>query len=225
MEISRILPPIRGGGSLPMIRDKCIRGDHSSSYYDGSCEAEDAEHGSAEDPIEKDSEYLTAYQWAYKYGITTMNTYEKARITDSLTREEMAKMISVYAMAFLDKKPDLNKSACSQFDDLSLTTSEMQKYMVTACQLGLMGLGGDGITVQPRFYPYPLLSRAEAGTILSRMLRATQYATRSGDLTYYARHLDALKKAEIMKLISDPSMQELRGNMFIMLKRMQLKGL
>jgi hypothetical protein len=53
------------------------------------------------------------------------------------------------------------------------------------------------------------------------MLRGTQYASQPGDATYYQRHLEALKKAEIMKLISDPMMQELRGNMFIMLRRME----
>jgi hypothetical protein len=108
------------------------------------------------------NEYQTAYQWAYKYSITTMNTYENARISDPLTRAEMAKMISVYAMTFLHKVPDLTKSACREFKDLSLTTLELQHYMTTACQLGLMGLGGDGVSVQSHFNPDPFLTRAEA---------------------------------------------------------------
>jgi hypothetical protein len=123
-----------------------------------------------------ENEYLTAYEWAYKYGITTMPTYESARISDPLTREEMAKMMSVYAMTFLQRTPDLTKDACEQFEDLSLTTAEMQKYLVLSCQLGLMGMDGDGIGVLPSFRPYPQLIRAEAGTILSRMLRGTAYA-------------------------------------------------
>jgi hypothetical protein len=62
--------------------------------------------------------------------------------------------------------------------------------------------------------------REEAGTILSRMLRGTKYAQWPNDPTYYGRHLQALHDAEIMRLISDPMMLELRGNMFIMLQRM-----
>ncbi|MDR2541261.1 MAG: hypothetical protein LBD11_05900, partial [Candidatus Peribacteria bacterium] len=164
---------------------------------------------------------LTAYEWAYQNGITTMDTYEKARIMDPITREEMAKMISVYATTFLDKKPDLTKSACSQFEDLSVTTVEMQHYMTLSCQLGLMGMNGDGVGVQLRFNPYPWLTRAEAGTVLSRMFRGLQYATQLGDETYYGKHLQALKKAGIMNYISDPSLLELRGNIFIMLMRPQ----
>jgi hypothetical protein len=64
------------------------------------------------------------------------------------------------------------------------------------------------------------LIRAEAGTVLSRMLRGTAYAQWPADLTYYGKHLQALQEAGIMKLISDPEMLELRGNMFIMLQRM-----
>ncbi|GHV22944.1 hypothetical protein FACS1894176_01360 [Bacteroidia bacterium] len=153
-----------------------------------------------------------------------MDTYEVARILDPITREEMSKMISVYAMTFLDKKPDLTKSACSQFEDLSITTVEMQHYMTLSCQLGLMGMNGDGIGVQLRFNPYPWLTRAEIGTILSRMFRGTQYASQLGDETYYARHLQALKKAGVMNYISDPTMLELRGNIFIMLMRTQKNG-
>jgi hypothetical protein len=153
-----------------------------------------------------------------------MDTYESARISDPITREEMAKMISVYAVTFLDKKPDITKSACSQFEDLSLTTVEMQRYMTLSCQLGLMGMNGDGIGVQDLFRPYPWLSRAEAGTVLSRMFRGTQYATQLGDKTYYSRHLQALKKVGIMNYISAPTMLELRGNIFLMLMRTQKNG-
>jgi hypothetical protein len=105
-----------------------------------------------------------------------MPTYESARISDPITREEMAKMMSVYAMTFLQRMPDLTRDACTQFADLSLTTAEMQKYLVLSCQLGLMGMDGDGIGVLPSFRPYPQLIRAEAGTVLSRMLRGTAYA-------------------------------------------------
>jgi hypothetical protein len=55
------------------------------------------------------------------------------------------------------------------------------------------------------------------GTILSRLLRGTEYATQAWDETYYGRHLQALKNAGVMKAISQPEMLELRGNILLML--------
>jgi hypothetical protein len=40
-----------------------------------------------------------------------------------------------------------------------------------------------------------------------------------GDETYYGRHLQALKKAGIIKVITHPEMEELRGNILLMLWR------
>lgn len=99
-----------------------------------------------------------------------------ARPFDYVTRAEMAKMISVYAMKFLGKVPDLTKDGCYRFGDISSSPEELQKYMMLSCQLGLMGLHGDGIGVLPNFQPNSWLMREEAGTILSRMLRGTKYA-------------------------------------------------
>ncbi|MDR3168188.1 MAG: hypothetical protein LBU27_00005, partial [Candidatus Peribacteria bacterium] len=78
---------------------------------------------------------------------------------------------------------------------------------------------GDGIQVQDVFFPTRTITRAEVGTVLSRLLRGTKYATQLGDATYYGRHLQALKEAGIMKIISRPEMIELRGNIFVLLLR------
>jgi hypothetical protein len=64
-----------------------------------------------------------------------MNTLEQARIVDGITRAEMAKMISVYAMKILGREPDTTKKECTQFNDMNQTNTELQSYIITSCQL------------------------------------------------------------------------------------------
>jgi hypothetical protein len=129
----------------------------------------------------------------------------------------MAKMISTYAIKLFQKTPNTSKLECSQFQDVSEVPTELQPYIIQSCELGLMGMYDDGIQVQDNFFPKNSITRAEVGTILSRLLRGTTYATQEGDETYYSRHLQALKKAGIMNFISNPDMLELRGNILLML--------
>jgi hypothetical protein len=167
--------------------------------------------------------YHTAYEWVKNHGITPANTYETARISDAIIRAEMAKMISVFATKLLHKSPDAEKVACTQFIDLDQADDELQPYIVESCQLGLMGMNGDGVGVQEEFFPTRTITRAEVGTILSRLLRGATYATQSSNETYYGRHLQALKNAGIIKVISQPEMLELRGNIFLMLLKSREK--
>ncbi|MDR3168777.1 MAG: hypothetical protein LBU27_03310 [Candidatus Peribacteria bacterium] len=125
----------------------------------------------------------------------------------------------VFATKLLHKSPDTEKTVCTQFTDLHQINLDLQPYVVESFQLGLMGMNGDGIGVQEAFFPERTITRAEVGTILSRLLRGTTYATQLGDETYYGRHLQALKNAGIMKVISQSEMVELRGNILLMLLR------
>ncbi|MDR2541234.1 MAG: hypothetical protein LBD11_05755 [Candidatus Peribacteria bacterium] len=54
-----------------------------------------------------------------------------------------------------------------------------------ACSLGLMGMDMD------YFQPLLVVTRAQFGTVLSRLLRQNTYA---GGKPYYAKHLQALKE-------------------------------
>jgi hypothetical protein len=99
------------GGGITLKKDVCPDGDFSTSYYDGECSTpfvrerseEDTttpnEHNTAEQevaPPRKDnttSEIFTAYERAYANKLTTMPTFEQARIADAITRAEMAKMM------------------------------------------------------------------------------------------------------------------------------------
>jgi predicted transcriptional regulator len=90
-----------------------------------------------------------------------MDTYETARIPAAIKRAEMAKMISVYAEKLRNKQPDTSKTQCAKFSDRNKVNTELQEYMTTACQLGLMGYYADGQEVQPTFRPTATITRAE----------------------------------------------------------------
>jgi len=149
-----------------------------------------------------------AYLWAYAYGITTMNTIRKADMWGTLIRAHMAKMISNFAITLGGFTPDSIKQ-CT-FDDVANQSAEMRFYIRISCQLGLMGIN------MTSFDPNGEVTRAQFGTILSRLIRGTIY---NGGIPYYTSHLNALKLADIMTQISNPSMKELRWYVMLMMKR------
>jgi hypothetical protein len=213
-----------GGGSLS--KDRCPSGDFSPSYYDGSCgvppssgeeeSSDENEHSSAsEQPVSSDEEGYGIYERAKANALTSMPTYEAFRSDDVITRAEMAKVIVKYAKM---TPPTLRatSSVCT-FTDLDQAPADLQPFIVQACVLGLMGYYSDGITIKSSFSPNDFLTRAEVGVILSRLLRGNKYA--GTEENWYRRHLQALREEEIMQYIDAPMMQELRGNVFLMLMR------
>ena len=65
-----------------------------------------------------------------------------------------------------------------------------------------------------KFRPDDLVTRAEFGTALSRML----YATADWEKAYYETHLAKLLEEKIIT-VDTPDLQELRGYVMIMLMR------
>ena len=77
-----------------MRKDNCPNGDLSPSYYDGACEGDNTQDSSAEPQNDVtpltggdgearggySQEFLNAYERAFKNGITTMNTIDKANM-------------------------------------------------------------------------------------------------------------------------------------------------
>jgi hypothetical protein len=80
----------------------------------------------------------------------------------------MAKMISNFAISLGGLVPNTGKN-CT-FEDISNQTSELRFYIKLSCQLGLMGLNANG-TPDQEFNPEDIVTRAQFGTILSRVLR------------------------------------------------------
>lgn len=75
----------------------------------------------------------------------------------------MAKMISVFAVMLANKVP--NTAQVCEFNDIASQSTEIKFYIKLSCQLGLMGQGIDN------FDPNGVVTRAQFGTIMSRLIR------------------------------------------------------
>jgi hypothetical protein len=232
-----------GGGGLS--KDNCPKGDNSPSYYDGTCgnskDTTSQEPASTNDEsssnkakenvsLEKCSikgstyplEQNTAYLYACDQDITTMRTIQSARVEDQITRAELAKMISQYAISILGKKADLTKDCSAFSDSIASSSQDLQDHMILSCQLGLMGLKGNEYVIDD-FRPNDYVTRAEFGTVFSRLLRDDKYQIMD-DGPYYIGHLDALKKAGIL-INTDPNIFEIRGRIMLMMYRVSTSSI
>lgn len=203
-------------------RDNCPDGDNSPSYYDGICEG--GAHSAGDIcPVEGDEysqELIDAFQFAYGLGVTTMCPIEKADITWNLSRKHLAKMITEYAVTIVWLYPDVTKKWCDLYDDIEDQSSEMKFYSKIVCQLWLMGLESDGIEPLKSFDPNAVVTRAQFGTILSRLVFGDAYNIKEGEsFVWYQKHLKALKENKIMNKIENPDMIEMRWWVMLMLQR------
>ena len=121
-------------------------------------------------------ELQDAYNWAYSKEITTMSPIDNANMYGNITRAELAKMLSNWAMNVKGLTPDT--SAVCNFTDIDSVKGDLHDFITTSCQLGLMG---QGITA---FRPYDSITRAEFGTALSRALWGDE---NNGGTPYYAK--------------------------------------
>ena len=137
-----------------------------------------------------------------------------------LLRKHLAKMISQFAIKVVGLAPDPSRDCLH--DDVSEESDEMQHFIRIGCELGLMGLQYDGEPAET-FWPNEIVTRAQFGTVFSRLLWSGE---NNGDAEVrYRPHLNALNVNEIMKLISIPSMKELRGYVMLMMMRADQKNL
>lgn len=115
-------------------------------------EEDDDEHEGSESNNEKtsawegactDDEFTSAYTFAREVGSTTSNMCRDAMLDTPLLRSHTTKMITEFAMKVLEKVPDADRVCV--FEDINTEDAEMRYYATTACQLGLMGLDGNGV--------------------------------------------------------------------------------
>ncbi len=158
-----------------------------------------------------------AYKFAYKHGITTMPTILEADMFWRLDRISMAKMLSQYAINVLWKTPNINIGV-PDFPDITRELNEQFWNAVTlSYQLWIMWINID------EFRPFDLVPRSEFGTALSRMLFQTSDWEYEKTDEYYTLHFEKLKKEWIMSML-DPSIEELRWYVMIMLMRSTKKN-
>ena len=160
------------------------------------------------------SEQNDAYLWACQHNITTMRTIQEARLDQPLTRAELAKIMSVYAMKEYHLKPF--KAGAVNYKDVNADLGDLADYIQLAYQLQIMGINADGTPIEA-FEPHKLVSRAEFATVLSRVIWGNKHNI-SGDYRYSA-HLQALKKYKIITSDVPANRWELRGRALLMLHR------
>lgn len=159
-----------------------------------------------------------AYLYAYNMWITTMPNIFKADLRWKLIRSHMAKMMVEWSKKVLGVEPNTN--IVCKFNDIDyLKWQDLYAFIIQACQMWLMGIDNKW-KPKSSFDPAGVVTRAQFGTVLSRAVRWNYY---NGWDPYYNYHLDALKSAEIMTKISNPSSDELRGWVMLMLHRAHKK--
>ena len=171
------------------------------------------------DELKFSPEYVNAYNYAYNNWITTADSIKNANMTGEITRIEMSKMISTYAMNMLWLKPDLNKNC--KFSDITTELDTKYKYWVTrSCQLGLMWLDWSW-NRQELFKPRDNVTRAQLATVLSRVLNRWYWRTIKNWNPYYDSHLKYLISEWIIKDYYKPApdSKEKRWNVMVMLYR------
>ena len=158
-------------------------------------------------------EQREAYEWAYKYGITTQPTVEAAKLDWKLTRQAFSKMIVNY----LENAVWIRKSVPDScyIPDESQIISNLRPYVKKTCAYGIMWQSG------ANFRPMNSLTRAHLWTVLSRMVWWDEY--NSTWKWYYIYHLNALKYSGIMNRIDNPQEYTKRWDVLVMLKRIYEK--
>jgi len=198
-------------------KDLCPEGDYSPSYYDGLCGEDKTGHWAA------DLELNTAYEYAKTKGIVEIPSLEKFSPEAKMTRGELAKIISQFAVKVMGKKiPDTQSGTdCHFFTDMDKETNDVKVGVVMACKLGLMWLDSDQKSVSTQFNPDEEVTRAQLGTVISRLMWGNKYANPTANW-FYTNHLDALKKDGIITNI-DPTTQEIKWWTILTLYRVAQK--
>jgi hypothetical protein len=158
-------------------------------------------------------ELNNAYHFAYMNNITTMNDIKKADMYWSLNRISMAKMLSQYATKLLWRVPDTSKQI-NFWDVSSDLDAKYNNWVTLAYQLWIMWIN----MKNNEFRPYDLVTRAEFGTALSRLL----YWLKDWAPNYYSTHLEKLFNEWIISN-KNPDLYELRWYVMLMLMRSSLR--
>ncbi len=159
-------------------------------------------------------EQQEAYQWAYKYGITTQPTIEDAKMDSPLTRQAFSKMVVNYLENVVWIEQSTSNSC--YFPDENKITNGLVPYAKKACAYEIMWSNGKN------FKPTDTIDRAQLWTVFSRILWWNLYDV--GWKWYYIYHVNALQTAWIMHNIKNVVwVSAKRWDVMIMFKRMYEK--
>ena len=156
-----------------------------------------------------------AYMWACKKWIVAADNIMKANLKSPITRAELDKMLSIYAIKLLGMKHVHEKSVT--YPDVSNKLGDLAFYIQEWYKLQIMWIHADGSPLS-KFSPNSLVTRWEFWTVFSRILYGNEYNVESS--SYYVKHLDLLKNAGILTN-TNPKITELRSRILLMLYRSQ----
>ena len=169
--------------------------------------------------------FRNAYNYAYEKWVTTMNSISKANMYWSITRIEMAKMISEFSINVLWLKPDETKN-CNFYDTDPDLDKQYNNWVTKACQLWLMWIYDDW-EKSDYFNPKKTVTRWEWATILSRAIRLSEWkkVIKNWD-PFYKPHINFLLLKWIINSYDNPSpkLEEIRWNVMLMLYKTDPKN-
>lgn len=148
-----------------------------------------------------------AYFWACKEWIIQDWTISSAKMNNELTRIEMAKILNTFSIKMIWKEEDPSITCNWYFD---LTNNNDISIANRACHLWIMWIW------IKNFRPNDWVTRAEFGTVLSRILYGDKYNVTSWK--YYEKHLTVLKNNWIITN-NNPNLKEKKWYILLMLKR------
>ena len=160
------------------------------------------------------NEVQQAYNFVHSYGITNKTSVENAKMDNTLTRIQMAKMLSQYAINVLGKEPDVSKWVIRFSDVTNKMNKDYDNWVNLAYQLWIMWQN----MKDNKFRPNDEVSRAELVTALSRLLYSTSDGEYKSTWKYYVNHMEKLKKEWIITK-DNPKMKEKRWYIMLMLMR------
>ena len=158
-----------------------------------------------------------AYEFAKENWITTMSTISEAKMNIPLTRIQMAKMLSNFAINVMWKEPDYSKWTVKFRDVSNKMDREYDGAVTNSYVLGIMWQN----MKNNEFRPNDEVSRAEFVTALSRMLYETDDWQYKSTRKYYQPHMAKLYNEWIISK-TDPDMKEKRWYVMIMLMRSEI---
>ena len=159
-------------------------------------------------------EQREAYEWAYKYKITTQPTIEAAKLNWMVTRQSFSKMVVNYIENVVGITWDIS-DLCS-FSDEDIIINDLKYFTKRACAYKIMWQN------RWEFRPTQLLNRAQLWTVLSRVLWWNKHVSSGNSYNIY--HVSALHNAGIMNNIDNVANNlAKRWDVLLMLKRMHDK--
>ena len=147
---------------------------------------------------------VDGYNYAYELGIQT-RAIDEANLYDTFTKQELAKIISIWARDELSHTID--KNASCNFPDITDADGDYVEYITKACQMWIMG--EDGVA----FNPYGTVTYA---TFLTTLSRALWWELYDWGNPYYVNHFAALKNLGVVNN-PDPEAYVLRWYAYSMI--------